>query len=36
VSLTVVFVPQITRVAESVTVQIRGRDYVEAEIRLVE
>ncbi|WP_298957571.1 ABC transporter permease [uncultured Methylobacterium sp.] len=30
VSLTVVFVPQITRVAESVTVQIRGRDYVEA------
>lgn len=30
VSLTVVFVPQITRVAESVTVQIRSRDYVEA------
>ena len=30
VSLTVVFVPQITRVAESVTVQIRNRDYVEA------
>ncbi len=29
-SLTVVFVPQITRVAESVTVQIRNRDYVEA------
>jgi peptide/nickel transport system permease protein len=30
VSLTVVFVPQITRVAESVTMQIRSRDYVEA------
>jgi peptide/nickel transport system permease protein len=30
VSLTVVFVPQIARVAESVTVQIRNRDYVEA------
>jgi peptide/nickel transport system permease protein len=30
VSLTVVFTPQITRVAESVTTQIRTRDYVEA------
>lgn len=30
VSLTIVFVPQITRVAESVTTQIRNRDYVEA------
>jgi peptide/nickel transport system permease protein len=30
VSLTVVFTPQITRVAESVTTQIRMRDYVEA------
>ena len=30
VSLTVVFVPQIARVAESVTTQIRERDYVEA------
>lgn len=30
VSLTVVFVPQIARVAESVTTQIRTRDYVEA------
>ncbi len=30
VSLTIVFVPQITRVAESVTTQIRTRDYVEA------
>jgi peptide/nickel transport system permease protein len=30
VSLTVVFVPQIARVAESVTTQIRSRDYVEA------
>jgi peptide/nickel transport system permease protein len=30
VSLTVVFVPQIARVAESVTTQIRNRDYVEA------
>jgi peptide/nickel transport system permease protein len=30
VSLTIVFVPQITRVAESVTTQVRGRDYVEA------
>ncbi len=30
VSLTVVFVPQIARVAESVATQIRQRDYVEA------
>jgi len=30
VSLTVVFTPQIVRVAESVTTQIRTRDYVEA------
>jgi peptide/nickel transport system permease protein len=30
VSLTMVFVPQITRVAEAVTTQIRTRDYVEA------
>jgi len=30
VSLTVVFIPPITRVAESVTTQIRTRDYVEA------
>jgi peptide/nickel transport system permease protein len=30
VSLTVVFVPQIARIAESVTTQIRNRDYVEA------
>jgi len=30
VSLTIVFVPQIARVAESVTTQIRERDYVEA------
>ena len=30
VSLTVVFVPQIARVAEAVTTQVRGRDYVEA------
>lgn len=30
VSLTIVFIPQIARVAESVTTQIRGRDYVEA------
>jgi len=29
-SLTVVFIPQIARVAESVTTQVRGRDYVEA------
>lgn len=30
VSLTIVFVPQIARVAESVTAQVRNRDYVEA------
>ncbi|RAI44087.1 ABC transporter permease [Rhodoplanes roseus] len=30
VALTIVFVPQVTRVAESVTTQIRNRDYVEA------
>jgi peptide/nickel transport system permease protein len=30
VSLTVVFIPPIARVAESVTTQIRSRDYVEA------
>jgi len=30
VSLTIVFVPQIARVAEAVTTQIRSRDYVEA------
>jgi len=30
VALTIVFVPQIARVAESVTTQIRTRDYVEA------
>lgn len=30
VSLTIVFVPQITRVAEAVTTQVRTRDYVEA------
>ena len=30
VSLTIVFVPQIARVSESVTTQIRARDYVEA------
>jgi peptide/nickel transport system permease protein len=30
VALTIVFTPQITRVAESVTTQIRGRDFVEA------
>ena len=30
VSLTIVFIPQIARVAESVTTQIRERDYVEA------
>jgi hypothetical protein len=28
--LTIVFIPQIARVAESVTTQVRGRDYVEA------
>ena len=30
VSLTCVFTPQIARVAESVTTQIRSRDYVDA------
>jgi peptide/nickel transport system permease protein len=30
ISLTIVFIPQIARVAESVTTQVRGRDYVEA------
>lgn len=30
VSLTIVFIPPITRVAESVTTQVRNRDYVEA------
>ena len=30
VSLTVVFVPQIARIAEAVTTQARGRDFVEA------
>jgi peptide/nickel transport system permease protein len=30
ISLTIVFVPQIARVAESVTTQVRSRDYVEA------
>jgi peptide/nickel transport system permease protein len=30
ISLTVVFIPPIARVAESVTTQVRGRDYVEA------
>ncbi|EYC50377.1 ABC transporter permease [Hylemonella gracilis str. Niagara R] len=30
ISLTIVFIPQITRVAEAVTTQVRGRDYVEA------
>lgn len=30
ISLTIVFVPQIARVAEAVTTQVRGRDYVEA------
>lgn len=30
ISLTIVFIPQIVRVAESVTTQVRGRDYVEA------
>ncbi|MFN7572809.1 MAG: ABC transporter permease [Betaproteobacteria bacterium] len=29
-SLTIVFIPPIARVAESVTAQVRGRDYVEA------
>ncbi len=30
VSLTVVFIPQVARVAEAVTTQVRGRDFVEA------
>jgi peptide/nickel transport system permease protein len=30
VSLTIVFIPQIARVAEAVTTQVRNRDYVEA------
>ena len=30
ISLIVVFIPQIARVAESATTQVRGRDYVEA------
>lgn len=30
VSLTIVFIPPITRVAEAVTTQVRNRDYVEA------
>lgn len=30
VSLTIVFIPQIARVAEAVTTQVRSRDYVEA------
>jgi peptide/nickel transport system permease protein len=30
VALTIVFTPQVTRIAESVTTQIRSRDYVEA------
>jgi len=30
VSLTVVFIPQIARIAESVTTQVRGLDYVDA------
>ncbi|RSZ33358.1 ABC transporter permease [Variovorax beijingensis] len=30
ISLTIVFIPQIARVAESVTTQVRTRDYVEA------
>jgi peptide/nickel transport system permease protein len=29
-SLTIVFIPQIARVAEAVTTQVRGRDFVEA------
>ena len=29
-SLTIVFIPPVARVAESVTTQVRGRDYVEA------
>lgn len=30
ISLTIVFIPPIARVAETVTAQVRGRDYVEA------
>ena len=30
ISLTIVFIPPIARVAESVTTQVRGRDFVEA------
>jgi peptide/nickel transport system permease protein len=30
ISLTIVFIPQIARVAEAVTTQVRSRDYVEA------
>jgi len=30
ISLTIVFIPQLARVAESVTTQVRGRDYVDA------
>jgi len=30
VSLTIVFTPPVTRIAESITTQIRGRDFVEA------
>jgi peptide/nickel transport system permease protein len=30
ISLTIVFIPQIARVSESVTTQVRSRDYVEA------
>jgi peptide/nickel transport system permease protein len=30
IALTLVFVPQVTRVAESVTTQVRGLDYIEA------
>ncbi|RLM20109.1 ABC transporter permease [Brenneria alni] len=30
ISLTLVFVPQVTRIAESVTTQVRNRDYIEA------
>jgi peptide/nickel transport system permease protein len=30
ISLTIVFIPQVARVAEAVTTQVRGRDFVEA------
>jgi peptide/nickel transport system permease protein len=30
IALTLVFIPQVTRVAESVTTQVRGLDYIEA------